>query len=96
MIFSLSILSMETVLPYCYLPTQYLTKFQECACVIYFSNWYLLPEKQQRAVQLIIEFSQRERKFSGKGFISCSLKNFVMVSINTAFTTRIMNLIVLI
>lgn len=85
MIFSLPILSTETVLPYCYLATQSLTKFQESARVIYFSNWYLLLKKQQRAVQLIIEFLQRERKFSEKGFISCSLENFVMVSINTVF-----------
>lgn len=76
---SMPILTTVMVLPYCISADYALSAIGSIPQAIFYSNWYRLPINQQKAILLVLAFSQCKRRFSGWGIINCNLETFVQV-----------------
>lgn len=67
---------------YCYYSENITTTSLKIGDVVYDSLWYEMPIKEQRAIILMIQRSQKEFRLSGLGLVDCSLATFLSVNIN--------------
>lgn len=64
----------------CYVADKTVQNTSEIAMRTYTDlDWYKMPVKSRKYVQLLIEYSQEERHFTGGGLISCNLVKFAEV-----------------
>lgn len=52
----------------------------------YQTLWYNAPLEQQKFIQIMILFAQKEQRFRGGGMISCDLERFLSVCTSQLFS----------
>lgn len=54
----------------------------EFAGIVYNSLWYEMPLKEQKAIMLMMQRSQKEFRLTGLELVDCSLATFLEVTSN--------------
>lgn len=67
---------------YCYFSENMTATSFEIGDVVYNSLWYEMLMKQQKAMILMIERSQKEFRLTGLELVECSLPTFLSVTTN--------------
>lgn len=75
-----SLLTISSVLPYCYNATNTIIALEENLDRIYNSMWYKLSIHQQLNVKILIFYAQQNRQITGFRFVVCSIQTFLKVN----------------
>lgn len=71
---------------FCNLSEHLTTALYSIGDIFYNFHWYRLSQKQQKAILLNIQRSQKEFRMAGFGFVQCSLSVFASVNAYFRFT----------
>lgn len=75
----LACLLISSVAPYCYRATITMFILKQNSEIVYQSLWYKLTVKQQKSIQFLILFAQKEYEIKGFNFVECSLYTLLRI-----------------
>lgn len=76
-----SLMTVSSVLPYCYNATNTLDTLEENLDRINSSVWYKLDARDQLDLKFLISYAQQNREITGFNFVVCSIQTFLKVKI---------------
>lgn len=77
--FALCVMSIFTLLAFCYIASRTTSFMQKSSIRIYCSLWYRLPLIKQKDLLFLLQFTHRDRFVESFGMVQCSLETFAKV-----------------